>query len=172
MKSIINYIYESSSSFELSNEDNQKLEDFFKENIQNIGKIEKNNKKFSITFTFPKEVADEFNWDELSRKTIGQEISDFRDNKERIVITKPTRSNGGYNIMIFCPGGGMSTRWQSYNYGDKNKKKNSDEPLLANIDEVISKLENIFTKTIIPKRLLLIFKDKNKWKNDKYTSFD
>lgn len=119
-KNIKNYI-QSDNKSELIPEEIEALENFFKDNVKNIDEINTSRGKFSIIF------------DKSLKTTQRQSV--------RLVVTKPPRSNGGYNIALY-----KADRWMVQNIGGKDKKKGINEPLLANIDEVIEKLEKNFLK--------------------------
>lgn len=111
---------ESSNDGKLSDDEMDVLEDFFKNNCNNIEKINKTSRgTFSITFK--NNLA--YRWHE----------------KCKLSISKPPRSNGGYNITIYKANHSMP-----YSYGDKKKKKGTNEPLLNNIKEVINTLDKKF----------------------------
>lgn len=111
----------------LSEDEIDELTKYFEDNVVNIDEIQTNNGKFSICFN-------------KSLKT-GQ------NGKVRIVITKPPRADGGYNIALY-----KAHRWMAQNVGGKNKKKNG-EPLFNTFSEVIEYLNRRFINGTLPDAL-------------------
>ena len=105
---------------ELLPEECDLLEEFFNDHCTNIEKIKKTSRgTFSITFKNDLK----YRWHE----------------KCKLSVSKPPRSDGGYNITIYKANHAMP-----YSYGDSKKKKGTNEPLLANIKEVIEALNAKF----------------------------